>query len=359
MISNKLKRANIRFYPHKLWYAPEWLVLGVNNICNLHCKMCDVGTGYTQSNFFANLMGSQPLNMPLELIRRIIEQASRYFPRVKLGYAFTEPLIYPHLEESIAYATHKGLYTSVTTNALNLKQKARPLAEAGLKDLFISLDGPPAIHNAIRGHPHSFERALAGIEVLLNLPDRPAISVFCCITEWNSGHLVDFVDSFKHLPLKQLGLMHTNFTPPSLAEAHNALYGALYPATDSNVMGMEVNRIDLEQLWQQTAILRQKSYPFPLKFSPEISNREALEVFYRKPEQKIGNICNDAFRNIMIKSDGSVIPAHGRCYQVDVGNLYEKTLKEIWNSEAMGKFRKDLINAGGLFPACARCCSAF
>lgn len=39
-----VKNLNRRFYPGHMFFAPEWLVLGVNNACNLHCRMCDVGT---------------------------------------------------------------------------------------------------------------------------------------------------------------------------------------------------------------------------------------------------------------------------------------------------------------------------
>ena len=61
----------------------------------------------------------------------------------------------------------------------------------------------------------------------------------------------------------------------------------------------------------------------------------------------------------MIKSDGTAIPAHGRCYNLTVGNIYEENLTTIWNSPVLGAFRKDLMKAGGLLPACSRCCSAF
>ena len=69
--------------------------------------------------------------------------------------------------------------------------------------------------------------------------------------------------------------------------------------------------------------------------------------------------CLDVFSNIMIGSDGSVIPAHGRCYNLTVGNLYNEPLKDVWNSATLGRFREDLNKAGGLLPACSRCCSAF
>jgi len=62
--------------------------------------MCDVGTESYETTFAQNLVGTQPLNMPLELIKTIIDQTANNFPKAKLGYAFTEPLIYPHLIES-------------------------------------------------------------------------------------------------------------------------------------------------------------------------------------------------------------------------------------------------------------------
>lgn len=40
---------------------------------------------------------THPINIPLDLIKKMIDQA-------KLGYVFTEPLIYPHLIESLKYA---------------------------------------------------------------------------------------------------------------------------------------------------------------------------------------------------------------------------------------------------------------
>lgn len=358
-IARKLKSANVKYYPKKLFYGPEWLVLGVNNLCNLHCKMCDVGVSYNQSNFFENLMGSRPVNMPMELIEQVILQAAKFYPNTKLGYAFTEPLIYPHLIESLHLAQKHQLYTSITTNALTLKRHAADLAKSGLNDLFISLDGPQSIHNEIRGHKSSFQRALQGIDVLLEQKNPPNISIFCVITEWNIGHLKSFIEQISHLKLKQVGFMHTNYTPNEVADAHNLVYGADYPATASNMEEINLESMDLDVLWGEIESLKQLPVSFPITFSPEINSKAQLETFYHHPEFIIGKRCGDAFRTIMIKSDGSVIPAHGRCYNLTLGNLYKENLQQIWNSKVAAKFRDDLMHAGGLFPACARCCSAF
>lgn len=57
-------------------------------------------------------MGSKPLHMPIDLYKEIADQAAIYFPHVKLGYAFTEPLIYTHLEESLRMQKQRA-YTPV------------------------------------------------------------------------------------------------------------------------------------------------------------------------------------------------------------------------------------------------------
>ena len=137
------------------------------------------------------------------------------------------------------------------------------------------------------------------------------------------------------------------------------LYGDKYPATISNTEQIEISKMNLDILLQEIIEIKKNNYPFEVTFSPEINDEKKLNVFYNQPENFIGKICNDVYRNIMIKSDGSVIPAHGRCYNLNVGNINDNSLKEIWNSKTISEFRKDLMNAGGLLPACSRCCSAF
>ncbi|KYG80150.1 hypothetical protein MB14_16545 [Roseivirga ehrenbergii] len=321
--------------------------------------MCDVGTKNLKSNFASNLVGTHPINMPVELIKKIFDQTSHYFPDSKIGYGFTEPLVYPHLIESLEYARKKELHTSVTTNALTLPHKAKALVDAGLNELFISLDGPEDVHNYIRGHKSSFQRAVKGIESVLDQGLGPEIGVFCVITEWNIGRLKEFVDFFSQFPLKHLGFMHTNFTPQSVADAHNLTFGDTYPATDSNINEINIEAMDMDVLWEEVVAIKNNEYCFPVTFSPNIDSKSDLLDFYYKPEKLMGKRCHDAFNNIMIKSDGSVIPAHGRCYNLTIGNLYNDNLKSIWNSSVISQFRKTLNEVGGLLPACSRCCSGF
>ncbi|MGD8440000.1 MAG: radical SAM protein [Holophagae bacterium] len=359
LVGTGLRRANHRCLPGRLLHGPEWLVLGVNNVCNLHCRMCDVGQAATDTIFARNLLGSSPRDMPMELVERVVDQTARHFPSARLGFAFTEPLIYPHLVEAVTLANHRGIATAVTSNGLTLRRQAADLSAAGLDDLFLSIDGPPALHDRIRGRDGAFDRAMAGVDRVLTDERRPRVSIFCVVSAWNQDHLTALLELLSDLPLERVGFMHPNFTTEEVAREHNRRYGDRYPATWSNLGPFNPNDVDLERLRLEIDAVRVRHWPFPVAFSPELRTADELDCFYRRPGTLIGHRCSDAFRTLMVKSDGRVIPAHGRCYDVTVGNLHDQSLPEIWNSPELGRFRRTLNRAGGLLPACARCCSAF
>ncbi|MGB0886683.1 MAG: radical SAM protein [Vicingaceae bacterium] len=359
MLTEQLRKINAKLYPNHVFQSPKWIVLGVNNICNLHCKMCDVGVQNLESNFAQNLVGTHPINMPLDLILKVIDQTAENFPKSKLAYAFTEPLIYPHLVESIAYATKKGIYTTITTNALTLKQKAKDLANAGVNHIYVSLDGPQEIHNKIRGNKKSFQKAIEGIKEIQQYKNPPKIDIICAITQWNIGYLNEFLEELKSIKINGVSFMHTQFADKKAADNHNEKWGHLYPATSSNLEEIDLSQMDLKKLLLEIQKIKESNFPFNITFSPEIISKEGLDEFYFQPEKLLGSHCNAVFSSLMIKSDGSVIPAHGRCFNLTVGNLYQKELKEIWNSDSFSIFRKNLMKDGGLFAGCSRCCSAF
>lgn len=357
-LSAHLRHWNLRLLPRHLFAGPEWLVLGVNNACNLRCRMCDVGLERTDTVFARNLTGTRPLDMPFDLYERIVAEAVRHAPQARIGFAFTEPLLWKPIVDAVALATRSGLATGVTTNGWRLPELADGLADAGLGEIFLSIDGLAATHDAIRGRAGSFDRLVTGLERTLATRRPPRIGVYCVITPWNQGELAEFVRAFARFPLAALGFLHANFTTAEMADRHNATYGALYPATDSNLGPFAPADLDLPALEGEIARARAVPAPFPVAFAPEIRSLSELRRYYLEPESRWGSRCQDAGRTLMIKSDGSAIPAHGRCYEVAAGNIRDRSLPEIWNSPAMGDFRATLARAGGLLPACTRCCSS-
>lgn len=338
---------------------PRHVVLGVNNFCNLRCVMCDVGTGNAETNFGANLMGAQTRSMPLELFHRIADDMAAFCPDARMGFAFTEPLAWRPLGDALAYASALGLHTTVTTNGLLLPKRAAELVAGRCRGLFVSLDGPAALHDQIRRHHGSFARAVEGIRAVAALPDPPEISVFCTISEYNVGYLKTFLTDISDLPLKLVGLIHNNFVTPAQANEHNALYGAIYPATASNSFESDPTSIDIVRLADELTDIKGTIWPFKVTMQPDLSSEPDLDIYYRHPSQFVGRRCHDVFRILMVDSDGESVPVHGRCYRFPIANVRDVGLEGIWKHSSIEALREKLSEAGGLLPACSRCCGGF
>ncbi|WP_158915266.1 radical SAM protein [Caulobacter sp. S45] len=355
----RLRALNERLFPDRLLFGPTHIVLGVNNFCNLHCVMCDVGTGNSETNFGANLVGAKTRSMPIELFRHVVDEMAAFCPTAHLGFAFTEPLAWRPIGEALAMARERGLQSSVTTNGLLLTRHLEDLAHGQCRNLAVSLDGPEAVHDQIRRHSGSYARAVAGIEALAMKPGAPDISVYCTITELNVGSLRPFLREMSRLPLKRVGLLHNNFVTADQAERHNAQYAHALHATASNVFLTDPGKIELELLAEELQEIEREVYPFPVLIQPGLTSVAALETYYRRPEVPVGRTCHDASRILMIDPDGEAIPVHGRCFRFPIGNIRQQSLASIWNHEHLGELRRTLRQAGGLLPACSRCCSGF
>jgi MoaA/NifB/PqqE/SkfB family radical SAM enzyme len=338
---------------------PRHVVLGVNTFCNLRCVMCDVGTGNAETNFGANLMGAHTRSMPWELFLRVADDMADFCPDARLGFAFTEPLAWRPLGDALAYAAQLGLQATVTTNGLLLPQRAEELVDGGCRELFVSLDGPARVHNRIRRHPASFARAVEGIRAVAQRPGAPEISVFCTISEFNVGHLEAFLGEMAGLPLKHVGLMHNNFVTDAQAREHNALHGARYPVTPSNSFESDPGAIDVARLAEELAAIAAVDWPFEVSIQPNLTSEADLEIYYRRPSQFVGRRCSDAFRILMVDADGEAIPVHGRCYRFPIANVREVGLEGVWQHSSVLALRSALTEAGGLLPACSRCCGGF
>ena len=141
---------------------PITIYWNVNSVCNLHCKMCDVGTFNEDSNFYKNLRIDRKLHeITLDKFSRIVDEVASYKPVMAING--TEPLMYKPLGKVIALSRRAGLDIAVTTGGYNLLERADELAEAGLTRLNVSIDGAPELHNEIRGRRDVFERVTRGI----------------------------------------------------------------------------------------------------------------------------------------------------------------------------------------------------
>jgi len=346
---------------------PKWVILGINNVCNLHCRMCDVGLGERATVFWANLVGDHPQNMPLDLLQQIVQQATAFDPLPKVGMAFTEPLIHPRVVEFSREIVAQGLYCAITSNGTTLERLAEPLVEAGVQQLNLSIDGPEAVHNRIRGGKATFQKLYRGVEALNAAKRRrnvgfPKLTLSFTITDQNQDQILAFLQATAPLQPDFIVISQLNFITEAMAQVHNARYSGELAVVRSNLGEMEPETFDtaalaceLERVYAYLATLPADGPKVTLV--PDFRTPDRLAEYYQDPLVFVGGRqCMDPWKMLMVRTDGSVIPAHGRCYNVPVGNVREEPLTEIWNSPRFRAFRRTLQQAGGTLPACARCC---
>src|SRR3990172_2431668 len=109
---------------------------------------------------------AQPKRNPAELST---EEACRLVDQIKefgdpiLVVTGGDPMMRRDLFEILSYASGKGLRTSLTptTTRLVTVERLRRVREAGVRRVGLSIDGPSSgYHDAFRGFPGSFEKAL-------------------------------------------------------------------------------------------------------------------------------------------------------------------------------------------------------
>ena len=157
---------------------PTFVQLRVTNLCNLRCKMCgqwgDTGVfrehkgdgatdGEAERARIRDLIGLRR-QLGLDDYVRLLDELAPHRPIVTLFGG--EPFLYPEIMPLVRAIKARGLVATVITNGWHLERHARELVEAGIDSIAVSIDGPPSVHDRIRGRESSFARAAAGIRAV-------------------------------------------------------------------------------------------------------------------------------------------------------------------------------------------------
>ncbi len=339
-------------------FLPQVIYIVINSNCNLHCKMCDVGQQQKDTQFYRNMVSSRQ-EIPLKQLKKFVDEVKHFKPIIAI--TSTEPLLYRDLMEFAGYVVENGLEIQITTNGYQLSKFAEDILEAGINVVSVSLDGPPDIHNYIRGRDDSYQKAIEGIVRITELREKhgkpnPEIRINYSISNYNYNVLTEFLDGIKDLVIGSISFSHLNFVTGEMARKHNRIYGSQFPATPSSISSVNLSEIDIDILFDQIHKVKQTCRN--CSFTPELT-REQLTVFYQSPEILLNghSNCRIPWNVAQIFANGDV-GVSTRCFNITFGNIYEEKFEKIWNGERMKNFRNELLKEG-VFPACSRCCGVF
>jgi radical SAM protein with 4Fe4S-binding SPASM domain len=248
-----------------------------------------------------------------------------------------EPFLYNGLWDVIAFSKGKGFKVALMTNGTLLtKEDAQRASLLGISDIQVSLEGPPNLHDAIRG-PGSFEAATKGVKRLAEAGNRVSANV--TLSRLNASEIEETVEAARELGFYGIGfsrmvpcgrgksLLNSMLTPQELKRAYlrvNSLNGSAFEVVSGD----------------------------PL----------AGTLFETKPPSGCNltlSGCSAGFSGVTITSDGSVMPC--RRIALVAGRLKKKSLRSIWaSSRLLWKLRqrdsyKGKCGRCSFWPSCRGC----
>jgi radical SAM protein with 4Fe4S-binding SPASM domain len=274
-------------YPDKRFAGdfPLHVDIDPTNACNLKCTMCPRTHYLEQGNTRWAPEGKIGF-MSFDLYCRVIDQAAdggAY--SVKLNF-LGEPLLHPRIVDFVQYASQKGLEVMINTNAVLLtEERSARLLEAGLDDIFFSVDSPYAeVYERIRVGA-KFHRVIDNIRRFIELKER-------------------------------LGKHHVQTRASMVLDPED---------TDRKI------REDYKKLFYGLGVA-EIGFGLPSE----------MEVDYWKTHGKIdGFVCRDIYNRMFVYWDGLIGPCCGdweRGYIL--GDANEDRLKEVWQNDRYKKLRE-------------------
>ena len=309
------------------------LILYPHNRCNCRCVMCDIWKTDTAEEISAN-----------ELERHLNDIAGLH---VKwLVFSGGEPLMHSDLFRLSRMARAQGIRTTILSTGLLLSRYARQVSES-IDDVIVSLDGPPAVHDAIRRVSGGFDLLAAGVRALG--PGYP-VAARCTVQRSNCGKLRETVAT-----ARELGVGSISFLAGDLSStAFNRPDGWL-PERQASI-APELDDLHALETEIETLIGEEAGRGFVLE-TPAKLRRIARHFRVFLMDLSSLRPCAATLPRIsaVLEANGSVRPCF---FHAPIGNARQQSLTEILNGPAAIGFRSALRVAEN--PVCRRCvCSLY
>ncbi len=309
------------------------LLLNVHTRCNCRCVMCDIW----------QREGSQELAIAsLERLRESL--LSLKVQQVVLTGG--EPLLHRDIRSILEFFGSLGIRITLLTTGLLLAKRAAVLANS-VDDIIVSLDGPVAVHNAIRRIPRAFETMAEGIEAVRRIAPAMPVAARTTVQKQNHTRLRATVDA-----ARALGLGSISFLP---ADVSSAAFHRDQPWSADRQEEVTLNAAELRALIAEIeALIDQRLDEIDCGFireSPEKLRRLA-ERFRERIEGTPPRApqCNAPWVSTVLEVDGSLRPCF---FHPPVASTAHATLAQALNSQGALAFRERLDIATN--PTCRRC----
>lgn len=307
--------------------------------CNLKCKHC-----YSSSE--AKIYDNE---MTTEEAKAFIDDLAAFKVPVIL-FSGGEPLIREDFFDLAAYATSKGIRSTLSTNGtLITPEVARKIKDHGIGYVGISIDGRPEVNDQFRGVEGAFDRAMEGIRNCRAVDQR--VGLRFTINKANQDDVDWVLDLMETEDIDRVCFYHLVYSGRGEDIMEDDL---THEETRAIVDKIADRTIDFDKRGLKKEVLLVDNHadgPYLYLRYKDVDPDRAATI-YNLLSINGGNRSGIAFANV--DNEGNVHPDQFTQH-IHLGNIRERKFADIWtdmsNPILAGlKDRKDLLD-----PTCQAC----
>jgi radical SAM protein with 4Fe4S-binding SPASM domain len=322
---------------------PHNVFIEVTNHCNLLCETCP--RTFTTAE--------EPKTLAWDDFLRIADQ----FPKMERAvlHGIGEPLINKDLPRMIAHLKARQVYVLFNTNATLLTADwSRRLIESGLDEMRCSIDGAdPKTYAAIRGAP-LLHKIVANLTQFMQIQremgaDKPHTSIWMTGMKENVEELPDLLrlaakTGVPEVYLQRMVYYHESDAAPGMMDGGHSLF-------DDFDQRVEELIVECEALAKSLGVM--------FKASGATNPHASLDASKERDRQP-WKACMRPWTTAYITANGNALPccispfATQDYESLKLGNLFERSFDEVWNSDSYQQWRTRLLSDNP-HEACAGC----
>jgi MoaA/NifB/PqqE/SkfB family radical SAM enzyme len=309
------------------------LILNPHPRCNCRCKMCDIWKTTDLKEFSVDDLVAQESALDQLEVEWVVLSGG-------------EALMHRDLFGLCRILRKRSCRLTLLSSGILLERYADQITE-WFDDVIVSLDGPPLIHDAIRGVPHISYKVQRAIGALRACKPGFPVTARCTVQRLNCGSLVETARFAQTLGLDNISFLAADLT----SEAFNRTGGW----TANQVSSVMPELSDLDVLAEQIEQLGQFG-SFVVESMEKL--RRILRHFraHLQFELHVSPRCNAPWVSAVVESTGEVRPCffHRPYGKIEPG----RTLADVVNGPEAQAFRAQLDVASD--ETCRRCvCSLY
>jgi len=301
------------------------VILYPHSRCNCRCQMCDIWK----------------TDQRQEISREQLERWLPDFERLGVRWVVLsggEPLMHSDLFGLCALLRRRGIRITLLTSGLLLERFAQKVV-TWVDDVIVSIDGPPDVHDRIRGTPGGFARISHGVQAIRSLMP---VSARTTVQRDNHAYLTGTARAVRELRMRSISFLAADLASDAFNRPDH------WDAARQSEIALTTDQILV--LERELDAVKQEFGDFVLE-SPEKLRRIAQHFRAHLGQcEPVAPVCNAPWLSTVVESDGTMRPCF---FHQPLGRIANGDFISVLNGPQAAAFRSSLDVAGN--PICRRC----